>query len=98
MTYVPDVIPSEENSMVHNVYTVLVNDRHADPEITVFVDEHFALKYANEELDKYRQRDPEVEIDDELNEDMIKDGWIFFAQIGGEDDYIRVQKTKLRYI
>jgi hypothetical protein len=75
------------------IYVVIVCDRHTDDEIYLFEDKERALWFARDEADKaakcYRE-----EPDEELNDAMIKGGWIFNSSI--EDcGSVRVKTKKL---
>lgn len=79
-----------------NVYALLHNDRHADPEVAVFRTREAAMEEAHRRL-----FDPETcnrfgdAKSNELNSSMKADGWIFYGTYG-ESDSIRVEEKVLR--
>jgi hypothetical protein len=78
-----------------DVYVVLVQDRHADPDIKVFADAIDAIEYADRELKTGSRHCPEnIEVY-ELTQSMLDDGWIFFATYSCEGDSVRVTKHQV---
>lgn len=66
-----------------SLYTVMVNDRHKDPEAVVFTTKEAALAYAREAAK-----------DMNLVEDHI-DEWLYYASHKSEDDSVWVVETEL---
>lgn len=70
------------------VYTVLVEDRHIDPEVTVFANEANALRYARQEAENNASH-PEY-----IEEKQIA-GWLLYINYSVESDYVRVEEKEL---
>lgn len=71
------------------LFVAICIDHHIDEIIRVFSTADTAIKYCKEFVPNHH--DLEVQ---ELNSDMIRDGWIFYATYGS-DDSVRVEKTVL---
>ncbi len=76
------------------VYVVVVNDRHADPEIKLFKDEQKALGYAEQAVQDTARHPEDIERD-ELNDFMKRDGWIYYVRYSCEGDYIVVYEREV---
>lgn len=70
------------------VFVVLLQDRHADPEVAVFSDREIAIRFARETAQEMA-RHPE-----DYEEKQIK-GLEFFASYSCESDCISVYKTTI---
>ena len=62
------------------VFVVLIEDSHCDTEPYVFSDRQAALDYAEQELPTDRYDEDELERD--LNDMMVRAGWIYYARYG----------------
>jgi hypothetical protein len=69
-----------------SVFSLLINDRHSDPEISLFRDRIKALAAAYEYLHDF----PEEEVE---YEDV--DGWMLFATYSSEGDYVRLEEIEV---
>lgn len=70
------------------VYCILIEDRHSDVEVLVRSDREKALLEAKEmalEYDRFNEYEEHP-----LTQDMIKDGWHYYATYSCEGDSIRV--------
>jgi hypothetical protein len=70
------------------VFTVLLEDRHADAEVEVFMDREMAINRAKN-LAKENDRHGEYE------EQQISD-WVFHATYSCEGDSVTVRETELQ--
>jgi len=72
------------------IYIAICLDRHIDEDIHVFTTPENAIAYAKDQIpDRY-------EIDEqELTEEMKREGWIYYAKYGTEGDSVRVEVGQL---
>ena len=70
------------------LYTVLHQDRHADPEVEVFSDEQKAVEYARNTAKEFCRHPGDYE------ESIIAD-WVFHAIYSCEGDCVTVHKIVL---
>lgn len=75
-----------------DVFVVLHEDRHTDAEPYVFLIESEAITKARQLCDEYA-RDKE-DIEEELTDAMIKEGWVYHARYSCEGDCVTVMKRK----
>lgn len=76
------------------IYIVIIEDRHTDVDVIPYEDPDFAVEWAKREV-RDRNSDPE-DLDEELNDEMIHDGWLYYGCYSTEGDSIRVVKRELR--
>ena len=81
--------------MITFVYVVIAEDRHADVEATVYTTPGPAIDYAKAEARERSARWPE-DLDEELNDAMRADGWLYYGRYSCEGDSIRVVERELR--
>lgn len=75
------------------IYVVMIEDRHVDVEVELFVNKERAIERAKEifnEEDRYSNGKEE-----KLSPTMVEDGWVYFAIYSCESDSIRVLERKL---
>jgi formylmethanofuran dehydrogenase subunit E-like metal-binding protein len=65
------------------VYVAMINDRHADPEPTVFTTAEAAIAFARQKAIDYAHDPADVEYDD-------IPGWLFHARYSVEGDSVWV--------
>ena len=70
------------------VYVLLINDRHADPEIQVFTTPEAAIAAAKAAVTEYARHSEDIE------EKQIAD-WLYFATYSCENDYVRVTECEI---
>lgn len=78
-----------------DIYIVLVEDRHYDAEVLAFTTPEAAIATAEKAL-AANARYPE-DIERELTEEMVADGWVWNARYSEEGDAIRVIRRELNY-
>lgn len=66
-------------------YAVLINDRHADPDIELFVGPGRAIKHARMWAQEHATEPSDYE-------EVKVEGWVFFARYSPEGDWVRVTK------
>jgi len=71
-----------------DIYVTLCCDRHADPEVFVFLDRDDAIAQARLFAAKYARHPSDIE------EEQL-DGWEYYTQYSEEGDYARVTKEIL---
>lgn len=76
------------------MYIVIYEDRHADTDAQVYANRADAIEAAEEMLAE-NLRHPE-DLDQDLNDMMKRDGWIWYAAYSCEGDNIRVLHRELR--
>jgi hypothetical protein len=80
-----------------DIYLVITDDRHADPEVTPFADEAGALAFAEQEVERNARHPGSIELADrELNDAMRNDGWLWYCRYSTEGDSVRVVRRELR--
>lgn len=75
------------------IYVVMIEDRHVDVEVELFISKERAIERAREifnEEDRYSDGK-----DEKLSPSMIEDGWVYFAIYSCESDSVRVMERKL---
>lgn len=77
------------------LWVVLIEDRHSDVEVEVWLSRDEALERAAELVVEY-SRYPEDLSSGDLNDAMIQSGWIFYMRYSGEGDCVRVVETETR--
>lgn len=77
------------------VYVAVVNDRHADPEVTVYADEGEAIKYARGQAKEGAHEESDYE-EHPVNDAMQRLGWVFYASYSEESDSVWVVETELK--
>jgi hypothetical protein len=78
-----------------DVYVVLIQDRHADPDVEVFADPVDAIEYAEKEVrDGARGNIDDIEYY-EITDSMRRDGCLMFATYSCEGDSVRVTKHQV---
>lgn len=70
------------------IFTLLVNDRHTDPEIHLFNDKDLALDKSREIATTLSWNSLYTEVD--------LDGYIFYAEYTTEGDYVRVEEKEVQ--
>ena len=82
--------------MTADVYVVLIQDRHTDPEVEVFANPVDAIDYAEKEVREGAGKFPEdIEIL-ELTPGMLADGWVFAGIYSCEGDSVTVMKRQVK--
>lgn len=77
-----------------NIFAVITKDSHIEFNVELFSEEKAAISYARF-VASDNASDPDSIEEQELNEDMVNDGWIFFCAYGVEDDNVRVIRRVL---
>lgn len=75
-----------------DVFKVLCQDRHTDPEMEVFEKQEDAIAHARK-FAQENSRDGTFE--EEMTETIARAGWVFYASYG-EDNSVRVEKGRVR--
>lgn len=65
-------------------YAVVLEDRHIDVEVTLFLEKDTAIAWAK------KQVEGEKELNEEMNSAMLADGWVYYCGYSCEGDSIRV--------
>lgn len=78
--------------MSTEVFVAILEDRHCDTEVYVFSVEAEAVEFAKEMAEEFSRGD---EIDEEMNAEMVKDGWVYRGCYSCEGDSIHVVKRIL---
>lgn len=74
-----------------DLFVAICLDHHIDEVVRVFSTPELAIAYCETFADAYSRYGYEVQ---ELDDDMIADGWLYFAMYGAENS-VRVEKTTL---
>lgn len=77
------------------VYLAIIEDRHTDVQVEVFLSEESAVKYAKEYAVSH-SRSGQIE-EQELNDTMRSNGWLYHAPFSCEGDYVMVQRKTASY-
>jgi len=73
------------------IYIAICLDRHFDENVAVFILPENAIVYAKSQITDG------AEIKEQpLTEEMIRNGWIYFAKYGSEGDSVRVEVGQLK--
>jgi hypothetical protein len=78
---------SESGSLV--CYAVILEDRHIDTNVYLFIDKDKAIEWARATAKKY---DEFGDYKEELTASMAVEGWLFYATYTCENDCVRVVK------
>lgn len=71
------------------IYIALIEDRHIDVEVKLFLDLGVAIQYAKDKAQEYSS--------DPLNmEDIETEDWLFCRRYGCEGDFVRVVEAELQ--
>lgn len=70
------------------VYLTIVEDRHCDPEITVFKYKRDAVRLAKDSVQTYRNDGYEPE-EEEIGE------WLYYCRVSDEGDSVRVEEKEV---
>jgi len=81
--------------MINLVYVVMINDRHADPDVLVFSTKELAIEAAKNAVTECARHEEDIQWDYELNPSMIRHGWIFYVPYSCEGDSVRVMEREL---
>jgi hypothetical protein len=76
------------------VYCIIIDDRHIDIDVEVWVDGLRAIERAKEII-KELCHFPEDIKEEELTNDMVKDGWVYNCKYSCEGDGVRVVRREL---
>lgn len=78
-------------------YVVMIEDRHTDVEVELFISKEKAIKRAKTIFNEYKYEDDEDEDmgETELDFEAIEDGWIYSAIYSSEGDKVSVRECKL---
>jgi len=76
------------------IYAMVVDDRHSEPQVTLFLKEERALKRAKT-LAQESASEPDDFEEQDLNDSMIQDGWIYYATYSVEGDCVWVMKRNI---
>lgn len=74
-----------------DLFVAICIDRHIDEVVRVFSEEKMAITYCEEFAVANSRHGVTVH---QLDDEMIKDGWLYFATYGGENS-VRVEKATL---
>ena len=79
------------------IYVVMIEDRHTDVDVELFVSEEGAIKRARGIFNEYKNEEDEDEDigEIELDSDAIEDGWIYSAIYSCEGDSVSVRECEL---
>lgn len=77
-----------------DIYLVIVNDRHADIEVTPFTMKDTAIAFAEEQAEANALDHDDW--DRELTDGMIADGWVWYCNYSCEGDDVAVVRRELR--
>jgi hypothetical protein len=78
------------------IWIVVIDDRHTDPEVTVFTDAAAATAFAERQIQNYAHHPELIEPEDrELNKAMTDAGWIWYCRYSSEGDSAWVIRSEL---
>lgn len=77
------------------LFTVLVQDRHSDPDVEVFVEKDDAIRRARVLVEEGARHPEDVEVE-ELNPAMVREGWVWFCRYSREGDSVTVMARQLQ--
>lgn len=79
------------------IFIVITEDRHSDVEVTPFAHEPDATDFAGREVALCARHPETIQPEDyELNDAMVKDGWLWYCRYSTEGDSVRVVRRELR--
>lgn len=77
------------------LFTVLVQDRHSDPDVEVFVEKDDAIMRARVLVEEGNRHPEDIEVC-ELTQAMINEGWVWSCQYSREGDQVTVMARQLQ--
>jgi hypothetical protein len=77
------------------LFVVMVEDRHADPDVEVFVEKDDAIRRARALAEEGARHPGAIEVS-ELNNAMVNDGWVWHCRYSGEGDWVTVMARQLQ--
>jgi hypothetical protein len=78
------------------VYCVIIEDRHVDVDVKVWLKKEKAIQGAKNIANEIC-RFPEDIQEENLTDEMIKDGWVYYCICSCEGDCVRVVKRNIKY-
>jgi len=75
------------------LFVVIIKDRHADTDAEVFTGSEDAIAYAKKIVEMYCRHMDDIE--EGLNNAMIRCGWIYYCRYSGEGSCVYVMKKML---
>jgi hypothetical protein len=73
----------------------MIEDRHADPEVEVFVERDDAIRRARALVEENNHYPQDIEVVD-LNNAMINAGWVWYCRYSNEGDCVTVMARQLQ--
>jgi len=75
------------------LFVVIIQDRHTDVDAEVFNTSEAAIAYAKKSVEQYCRHKEDIE--EGLNEEMIRGGWVYYCRYSCESDCVYVMKKML---
>lgn len=80
---------------MEKVFVVVWKDRYCDTDIIVYKNKDEAIKFAKDNANKLAKK-YNHEIDEEINEFMKKDNWVYYGCYSCEGDNITVLERNIK--
>lgn len=82
--------------MSNSVFVVVINERHSDTDVELFVSAQAAVIYARKLVREYAHPDYPGDVDETLSESMRKSDWLYYGKWSGEGEHIFVVEREIK--